>query len=265
VAGKSPSLLTTGQAAKLCSVTPDTVLKWIRKGRLEARRTAGGHFRIERRHLQTLLGPPPVAETGDQPAAGCSSAGLRCWEYLSDRGAVREECRACTVYQVGATRCFLVAGMRSDVGHARRFHGTSCESCVYYRRVKGLATNVLVVSPDERLRKHVADDGSEKVSIRFARNGYDASTVIHDFRPAFAVVDRRLLENGDDGLLQSLSSDPRVPGLKLVLTVSRGAAARHGDLPYGELAAAVVEEPLTLDKVVEVIDRFPVDSLPPGG
>ncbi len=40
------NLLTTGQAAKLCEVTPDTVLKWIRKGRLRGGRTAGGHFRI---------------------------------------------------------------------------------------------------------------------------------------------------------------------------------------------------------------------------
>ena len=28
-------LVTTGQAAKLCAVTPDTILKWIKKNRIE--------------------------------------------------------------------------------------------------------------------------------------------------------------------------------------------------------------------------------------
>ena len=38
--------LSTGKAAKALSVTPDTVLKWIKSGKLDARRTAGGHYRI---------------------------------------------------------------------------------------------------------------------------------------------------------------------------------------------------------------------------
>ena len=49
------SVLTTGQAAKLCAVSTDTVLKWIRKGRLKAFRTAGGHCRINRPDLQEWM------------------------------------------------------------------------------------------------------------------------------------------------------------------------------------------------------------------
>ena len=45
---------TTGQAARLCSVTPDTVLKWIKAGRIEAQRTAGGHYRISPQELERL-------------------------------------------------------------------------------------------------------------------------------------------------------------------------------------------------------------------
>ena len=56
-----PDLLTTGQAARLCSVTPDTVLKWIKKGRLRGVRTAGGHYRIERRLLDPLIACPDSA------------------------------------------------------------------------------------------------------------------------------------------------------------------------------------------------------------
>jgi len=47
--------LTTGEAAGLCSVKPDTVLKWIKKGQLQAAKTAGGHHRIEYRDLQSFL------------------------------------------------------------------------------------------------------------------------------------------------------------------------------------------------------------------
>jgi excisionase family DNA binding protein len=34
--------LTTGGVARLCAVKPDTVQKWIHRGRLFAQRTAGG-------------------------------------------------------------------------------------------------------------------------------------------------------------------------------------------------------------------------------
>ena len=38
--------ISTGKAAKMLSVTPDAVLKWIKKGKIPARRTPGGHYRI---------------------------------------------------------------------------------------------------------------------------------------------------------------------------------------------------------------------------
>ena len=47
--------LTAGKAALLCSVKPDTVLKWIKKGRLPAIRTVGGHYRVEERDVLQAL------------------------------------------------------------------------------------------------------------------------------------------------------------------------------------------------------------------
>ena len=47
--------LSTGQAAARCSVSPDTVLKWIRSGLLPSRRTVGGHNRIAETDLEKLL------------------------------------------------------------------------------------------------------------------------------------------------------------------------------------------------------------------
>ena len=47
--------LTTFQAAQVMSVTPDSILKWIKSGLLNARKTPGGHYRVSRKNLETLL------------------------------------------------------------------------------------------------------------------------------------------------------------------------------------------------------------------
>ena len=54
--------LTTTQAAEMLSVSPDTVLKWVKAGKLRAHRTLGGHFRIPFQELQQL------AQTSARPA-----------------------------------------------------------------------------------------------------------------------------------------------------------------------------------------------------
>ncbi|MBK5294232.1 MAG: helix-turn-helix domain-containing protein [Acidobacteriia bacterium] len=60
----------TGEVARLCSVNPDTVLKWIKKGRLAATRTAGGHYRIEKHDLAALVPLPPLSDVlGPEPLA----------------------------------------------------------------------------------------------------------------------------------------------------------------------------------------------------
>lgn len=47
--------LTTGDVAKYCHVTPHAVAKWIRAGKLEAYRTPGGQYRVERRLFLEFL------------------------------------------------------------------------------------------------------------------------------------------------------------------------------------------------------------------
>src|SRR5690348_14411117 len=97
----SRQLFTTGEVARRCSVKPDTVLKWIQKGRLRATRTLGGHFRVDERDLLPLItkAEPPDAPSTTKPAL--LSHPLRCWEYMSEE--LRDECRNCIVYRVRAT------------------------------------------------------------------------------------------------------------------------------------------------------------------
>ncbi len=47
--------LTTGMVASICHVTVNGVKKWIRKGRLKAYKTPGGHYRILKEDLEEFL------------------------------------------------------------------------------------------------------------------------------------------------------------------------------------------------------------------
>ncbi len=253
--------LTTGQAAKLCSVTPDTVLKWIKKGSLEAVRTAGGHYRIKREHLTPLLTEGQVSPPNLPDRANRVPQRLRCWEYFSRGGAVRDECEACVVYRTRAAWCFQMAMLEPDIGHAHRFCQTTCEDCVYFQRMSGMPTKVLVVTADRDLVRRLKDHEFEGIALRIARNAYEASAVVHGFLPGFAVVDADALPAGDDGLLEGLANDPRLPGLKIIVAVSRDEDRQLGNGPSAHLVSRVIEKPFGLDQIAAVIDGFPVESI----
>jgi len=118
----SGEYLTTGQAAALCSVTPDTVLKWVNSGKLPARRTPGGHCRIHKRALIDLL-----AQRTDE-----SNIFNYCWEYNSKGGEPSAVCRSCLVYRARASRCYEIANEIEEEGHAKLACRTPCEECEFY-------------------------------------------------------------------------------------------------------------------------------------
>ncbi|MCJ7628460.1 MAG: hypothetical protein MUO50_08745, partial [Longimicrobiales bacterium] len=204
----------------MCAVTPATVLNWIRTGRLEGIRTPGGHYRVKLEKLRPLLCEQKTPNLRlERPSGGPP---LRCWEYLGEWGRVREECLTCVVYRVRASWCFQIATLGIDSGHARRVCPTSCDDCSYYRRVAGLPTNVLIVSSDPELLERLGGHEDEKIVLQFARNAYEASAAVETFLPAFAVVDLETTAARENGLLESLCRDPRLPGLKTVVAVDRG-------------------------------------------
>ncbi|MBF0123456.1 MAG: excisionase family DNA-binding protein [Candidatus Omnitrophica bacterium] len=51
----SPQYFTTSQAAELLHVTRFTVLNWIKKGKIKAVATLGGHQRIPKKSIADLL------------------------------------------------------------------------------------------------------------------------------------------------------------------------------------------------------------------
>lgn len=274
-------LLTTGQAAQLCAVTPDTVLKWIKKGKLAATRTAGGHYRVALPDLEPFLAgfgqngshapkgeAAQAGQGGDiasQDGAGEGEENVPCWEFLAEDGEIRQACRHCVVYRVRATRCFLMAGLESDVGHARQFCEGSCEDCVYYRRLQGLSTQVLFISADEDLVSRIECLDDEPLALRFARNGYEASALIPEFRPEVIIIDLEGLPDQGMGLLDSIAADPRISHIRVVLVVPPALMGRMLQRPRHRLVVSMLEKPQVCNRIGEVVKESLVEIAPVRG
>jgi excisionase family DNA binding protein len=252
-------MLTTGQAATLCDVKPDTILKWIHGGRLQASRTPGGHFRIESSHL-TALRPSPLAEAPQQAdAPDAEPRLLRCWEYMARGGEIAEDCLRCASYRLRAAWCFEVRKLGCDLGQMLVYCRTACQDCVYYQRVACPTTDVLVVTVDVDLVEALNAD-KRQLRIQVARNGYEASALIASFRPAFAVIDQEALAAGDSGLLDCLRMDQRVRGLRIILAEQPRKPASH--LPLQPGIVAVLRKPFGSADLIRIVHRYRVETMP---
>ena len=219
----APQLLSTGQAAERCAVTPDAVLKWIRSGRLRARRTAGGHHRIDPRDLDEMMGevPRPVEEAPDVEGLRIDASTDRhfryCWEY--DWDEPREpECSDCVVYRLRAQRCYEMAKQDPESRASLSFCDGACETCDYYSRVQAQTTNVLVVTDDKVMAATLGlARPPEDFDVRVADCEYTCSLMVDTFRPDFVVVDCTLGPDLASQIRYHLSQDPRIPFVRIIL------------------------------------------------
>jgi excisionase family DNA binding protein len=199
-------LLTTGQAAKLCSVTRDTVLRWLRGGRLPGTRTAGGHYRIDPADLEQLLssvGEPEPLEP--------------CWTYHSKDGRLSDGCAECSVYRARALRCFEMAALPGEAGHRQKFCEQSCAQCDYYEHVQGHAAHVVVLTGDAELTRELDGAETELLKFRVVSTGYDLAREVQDSRLDLVVIDGL---NGRAHFLSvatSLLRDPRARLIRVLL------------------------------------------------
>ena len=124
------SALTTGQAARCCFVTPDTIVNWIKSDLLPAQRTAGGQYRILLRDLRTFM-----VDQGMSTELLESEPDSRpmCWQFherREDSGREASPCEGCVVKFLGVLNCFKLMGMRPEEG----LRHEDCGACEYYRR-----------------------------------------------------------------------------------------------------------------------------------
>jgi excisionase family DNA binding protein len=226
--------ISTGQAAHLCSVTPGTVLKWIHSGWLRARRTPGGHHRIDVHDLKLLVGAhemptgdtyltPTNPQSGSTQRTSSRSGQVRyCWEY-QNREELPEGCRECAVFQMRAFRCYEVAKIAPDVKHNKIYCHGSCADCDYYIHVHKQVTNVMVVTRDPDLTASLeSDKPSAPYNLEITDCEYSCSALVDRFRADYIVVDSSLGSEKANDICNHLLEDPRLPFVRVVMAVDRG-------------------------------------------
>jgi excisionase family DNA binding protein len=123
--------LSTGQAARYCYVTSETILNWIRSNRLKAQRTAGGQFRILLEDLRSFM-------TANGMSTGLLDAerGVRpyCWEFHCEVTArygspSQGACEDCLVHRSGTLNCWELHGLLP----VTRRRVIACHDCEYHR------------------------------------------------------------------------------------------------------------------------------------
>ncbi|MHC4472157.1 MAG: excisionase family DNA-binding protein [Planctomycetota bacterium] len=231
-------LLTTGQVAKLCSVTPDTVLRWIKKGRIRAERTPGGHHRLHRSDVESLRAPP-----GDKGYEFC-------WEFHSEEGRLQDACRECLVYQARALRCYELAVRAPEQGHAKLFCKTTCEECDYYQAMLGRAANVLVVSNREEVTRALEQQAFEATfNLAVTDCEYSLSALVASFRPDFVVLDCGMGKDRTRDIARHLLEDSRARLVRIILAGDPGEYPGECDREF----FAHIERPFRLEQIGECI------------
>jgi excisionase family DNA binding protein len=241
--------LSTGEVARRYGVSRDAVLKWIKKGKLPAVQTPGGHYRIPLEACDGMGMEAPVVEPEPQQEVSVGQTmDLRCWEYFGEDGNPREACETCLVFLAKAENCFRLAELGGDSGHRLHFCRNDCRTCSYYRACQGLATEVLIITRDEgMIRRLERRTDPELVSIRFARSGYEGSAVINSFSPALVIMDSDLGEVRTGSLLESILDDERIPAARVVVVARKD----HAGLFKGH-NVLIITAPITSETVERI-------------
>jgi excisionase family DNA binding protein len=212
------SYVSTGQAAKLLSVTPDAVLKWIKKGKLRARRTPGGHYRVSRDSVFELLstsdeGPFEGAERWGRPF-------VPCWEYNAIDGIIKEDCRTCLVFKARGEKCYEVGTILKERGEGATCCPSDCEDCAYYKEQLQRPLKILVFTESDMLKESLAaEGGSSKLRLQFTSSEYDCSLAVNSFRPEYVIVDCATEFSRYEKLCWHLADDPRIPAVRIIVAL----------------------------------------------
>jgi excisionase family DNA binding protein len=250
----NPDLLSTGEVARLFGVSRDAVLKWIRKGKLPATRTPGGHYRVPKEACYGLSLPrSEEAETEPIPPLPAGDPEeMRCWEYFATDGALRQACLNCLVYLARAQRCYRLAELGEEAGHQLHFCKTDCRECSFYRACQGLAAEALVLTRDDSLvRRLLREVDPKRVSLRFARSGYEASGIVSTFKPALVLMDGTLPEVRSGRLVESVQADDRLPGARVYVGIPEG---EEGLLEH--LSAIGVPAPFSAQLILGLVESI---------
>ena len=244
------SYISTGQAAQLLSVTPDAVLKWIKAGKLGARRTPGGHYRVSRDSVLELLSADK-GERSEKPRRR-GRPFVPCWEYNAIDGKIKEDCRTCLVFKARGEKCYEVGKILKDRGEGATCCPTECGDCAYYKEQHGRPVKILVVTESETLKESLAkESGFSKLRLQFVNSEYDCSLAVDSFRPEFVIVDCTTELPKCEELCRHLADDPRIPGARIMIALP--PSKKHRVDLRG--VAAVVDQPISLAGIEKYVEE----------
>jgi len=128
---KDKNYISTGEAAAIFDVDSDSILRWIKSGEIPAIRTPGGNYRINRNVFLTKM----INDTAINEKDETQPVSSYCWEYNSQEGKIRAECKDCIVYKSQANRCYELCNLPTSIGHAKLFCSESCNDCQYFKSI----------------------------------------------------------------------------------------------------------------------------------
>ncbi len=218
--GMVQNYYTTSQVAEILSVSSDTVLRWVRSGKIPSYRTLGGHSRIPAQVIEGLVRDTeradriPAGLKGDQPH-------LRCWDFYAQAGG-ESTCRECPTFRSRSRRCYEIRFIPEDFEQLGLSCPTSCQKCEYFRIARPQATSALIVSRSEKWLRKLGDQAVDpELVLRFARSEYECARVVEEFRPDFFVLDSGVGTSRTREICRHLHADPRVPISRVLITSRR--------------------------------------------
>ncbi len=251
---------TTTEAAKQLSVSPDTVLKWVRAGKITSYRTPGGHSRIPRQAIDSLLLRRQSAGGAVEPPVQ-SAAYQYCWDFYSEHGDVEDKCLDCVAYRSRAKRCYEMRDIPEEFGHLKLHCAGSCTSCEYYRVMHGSRTSALLLTRSRRLIRMIETKASdEEIVLRFASSEYECAAAIDKFRPDFVVIDCSLGRARTRLLCRSLGDDDRIPFTRIILA---SQSADIKDCTEGGIFGWI-RKPFTYQQLRTCLNRDQLQAARPG-
>lgn len=250
---RQKNYLTTSQAARLLSVSPDTVLKWVKAGKVKSHRTLGGHFRIPVSELSIVsLGQPSLVSLSAQTAKPLVHQ--YCWEYLAGDGEIKAECKECITYRSRAKRCYELKDLPGGMGCLNLLCDTECSQCDYYKVVSGQGTNVLILSESRKLITDLdGENDLDGLEIKFASCEYEAAAMIQSFRPDYVVIDCGLGKKRTAAVCSSLFSDNRIPVARIILSSKTRKIQDYCD----KEVFGWIKKPFVIEQLRECIQGVP--------
>jgi len=241
------NLFSTFQAAAVLGVTPDTVLKWIKAGKIPASRTLGGHYRVQRDTLTELI-KERESQNLTVETIPPQKTFQHCWEFNSNDDTLRDGCRGCLVYRTRAKLCYEMNSVPKQLGHLKLFCDSDCQDCDYYKYAKAQSASVLIITDDKECLSNL-ENGRTYLSYKTTNCEYECSAIVEKMRPDIAVIDWSFPRARE--FYDHLTDDSRIPYLKIIVVSDKTIPLEDNNKIIG-----CISGPLTLQAIEKFVHRL---------